>query len=298
MSQKLAELVDGDYTRFRKGLLRDKGSQRQRVFLKAARETDSFLEFMADIRVTGNSETPTLSVPLTEHEFKDPPSQIEQEINALYPLSTVSRAMACRSTFWAQVTLTHLRSGRIESSYLAANGGSLPGGRERIDQALADESVDQNKTIDSCVRAILRRLGGLPEVRGARSVYVDCPLARAWWREHFVTQALQNNVMLGPALRTIVRSSQTYWEKFVDRVIIRSPTFGSENVRSAFLRALAQRVQANPDTKLREQDMQRLSRRAGVYQGSRELSILEDIDLDELMAVVVGEISPKVKSLE
>ena len=293
MSWKLAELVDGDYTRFRKQLLRDKGSKQQRDFLAAARGTDSFLRHMAHIRVIGNPEVPALSVPFTEHEFKEPPSQIEQEIYALYPPSTVPPAMACRSTFWAQVTLTHLRSRCIESSYLAANGGSLPGGRERIDQALADGTPGQDKTIDSCVRAVLRRLGGLPEVRGARSVYVDCPLARAWWRERFITQALHNNVTLGPVLRTIMRSSQTYWEKFVDRVIIRSPTFGSENVRGAFLRALAQRVQDNPGTKLREQDMQRLSRRAAVYQGSRELSILEDIDLDELMVVVVENVSPK-----
>ena len=35
------------------------------------------------------------------------------------------------------------------------------------------------KTSTACVRTVLRRLGGLPEVRGNRSVYVDCPFARA-----------------------------------------------------------------------------------------------------------------------
>ncbi len=264
-----------------------KGSDSQRVFLEAVRETGSFLDHVAKIGVTGETDVLFLTAPLTEHEFKDPPSRIEQDIYALYPPSVVPPALACRTTFWAQVTLAHLREGTIESAYLAANGGSLPGGLERIDQALGDETPAQNKIIDSCVRSILRRLGGLPEVRGVRSVYVDCPLARGWWREHFVGQAMHDTPALGPALRTIVRSSQTYWEKFVDRVIIRSPTFGSENVRGAFLRALARHAQDNPDPKLRSSDMQRLSRRARVYQGRQELSILENADLDALMTVVV-----------
>ncbi len=292
MSQQLAELHDGDYTTFRKKLLRNKGSKQQQDFIAAARETDSFLNFMSEVKVIGSSTLPVLSVPLTEHEFKDPPSQIEQEIYALYPTSKVSPAMACRSTFWAEVTLSQLRSGYIKSYYLAANGGSLPGGRERIDEALTDATDKQEKTIDSCARTILRRLGGLPE-RGKRSVYVDCPLARAWWREHFVNQALQSNLELGSALRTVVRSSKEYWETFVNRIIIRSPTFGSESVRSAFLRALARQVQNYPETKLLAKDMQRFSRRAGIHQGSRELGILEEIELDELMAVVVGDISLK-----
>lgn len=284
MRGKFAELVDAEYTKFRKSLLREKGSGRQREFLEAVRETRSFLDHVAEIGVTGDGDAETLPEPLTEHEFKEPPIRIEQAIYALYPPPAVPPAVACRSTFWARVTLAHIQSGVIESSHLAANGGSLPGGPERIDGVLADRTADRNKKVDGCVRTVLRRLGGLPEARGGRSVYVDCPLARAWWREHFVGQAMHDGAALGPALRRVVRSSQTYWEKFVDRVIIRSPTFGSENVRAAFLRALARHA---PETGFRAKDMQRLSRRTGVYQGRRELSVLDDADLDELMAEVV-----------
>ncbi len=283
MSRGLAELVDADYTKFRKSLLRERGSERQREFLAVVRETRPFLKRMEEIGDTGNTDAETLAEPLTEHEFKEPPVHVEQAIYALYPPSAVPPALACRSTFWARVTLAHIRSGVIESSHLAANGGSLPGGPERIDDVLADRTADRNKRVDECVRTVLRRLGGLPE-RGKRSVYVDCPLARAWWREHFVGQATPDGAALGPELRGVVRSSQTYWEKFVDRVITRSPTFGSENVRGAFLRAVARHA---PETGFRYEDMQRLSRRAGVYQGRRELSILDDADLDELMAEIV-----------
>jgi len=287
MSPVFAELADANYTGFRKTLLRTKGSERQRAFLEAVRDTTAFLEHMESIATTTGSAVPILAEPLTEHEFKDPPIPIEQAIHACYPPAAVPPRVACRSAFWASVTLAHLKAGRIESSYLAANGGVLPGGLERIDRALAERTAQQDQMIDSCVRTVLRRLGGLPEVRGARSVYVDCPLARAWWREQFVSQAGDGTEALAGALRAIVRSRQTYWEKFIDRVIIRSPTFGSATVRGAFLRALARHVQDNPDTPQRAEDMQRLTRRAGICQGRQELSILEDADLDALMTGVV-----------
>ena len=103
--------------------------------------------------------------------------------------SYVAPALACRSTFWAAVTLNHVRHGLIDSAFLAANGGNLPGGAERIDFALNDRSNSGPQRVDNCVRTVLRRLGGLPEVRGNRSVYVDCPFARAWWRERMIEQA-------------------------------------------------------------------------------------------------------------
>ena len=91
-------------------------------------------------------------------------------------------------------------------------------------------------------------------------------------------------------MRAILRTNQTYWEKLIDRIVFRNSTFGSENIRSAFLRALAQFVQANPTTNLTSSaGLQRLCRRATTYQGARELSILNDSELDALMEAVVTE---------
>ena len=91
-------------------------------------------------------------------------------------------------------------------------------------------------------------------------------------------------------MRAVLRTNQTYWEKLIDRIVFRNSTFGSENIRSAFLRVLAQCVQANPTSKLTgSADLQRLCRRATTYQGARELSILNDSELDVLMEAVVTE---------
>ena len=70
---------------------------------------------------------------------------------------------------------------------------------ERIDRALMETGDEQPKMMDRTVRAVLRRLGGLPEVRGARSVFVNCPFARAWWREHLVKQIAQGDPRLAAA---------------------------------------------------------------------------------------------------
>ena len=279
------ELSDVEYTRLRKVLLRTKGSDAQRDFLEDVRDTDAFLERMTKIPITGTATAPVIPDPLTESEFKEPALLIERTLHETW--AALTPATACRSTFWARVTLDHLQSGRIQSSYLAANGGSRPGGLERIDHVLADTSDSAPRLIDLCVRTVLRRLGGLPEVRGNRSVYVDCPFARAWWRERWVNDACRGDPEFARHLRTVVRTSQNYWEKFVDRVVFRNSTFGDENLRSAFLRALAEVARDSPETKLRTKAMQRLCRRATTYQGRLELSILDDGELDALMRHVV-----------
>ena len=286
--QPFTELSDVEYTRFRKTLLRlPKGSDTQRAFLEGVRDTGTFLERMSAIPTIGSATAPVIPEPLTESEFKQPPATTERTLYETW--STLPPATACRSTFWAHVTLEHLRKSRLHSSYLAANGGSLPGGLDRIDHVLADTSDQATQLIDLCVRTVLRRLGGLPEVRGNRSVYVDCPFARAWWRERWVERAAQGDAQLTKHLRTVLRTNQTYWEKFIDRVVFRNSTFGADNLRSAFLRSLAQFVRDNPDTNLLRTDaIQRLCRRATTYQGRQELSILDDQELDALMAAVVA----------
>ena len=287
MMTSFKELSDSDYTRLRKKLLRERGSEQQREFLRVVRQTDDFLKVLSAVPTVGSTEAVILPHPLTESEFKDPPPDAEHMLYSAW--SGVSPAVACRSTFWAHVTLEHIRNGLIESVYLAANGGNLPGGAERIDFALEDKTSKAAQAVDACVRTVLRRLGGLPEVRGNRSVYVDCPFARAWWRERLVEQASNGDEELAAHVRGVIRIHQTYWEKLVDRIVFRNSTFGSINIRNAFVRALAQFIKSNPETELTKTNgLQRLCRRASAYQGNRELSILSDSELDALMGTIVS----------
>ena len=283
----LVELSDTDYSKFRKELLRVKGSYRQKRFLESVRDTAAFLDHVSSIPTDGTVGPALAPERMTESEYKDPPASTEQTLYTSW--SALPPAVACRSTFWAKLTIEHIKAGRIQSVYLAANGGNLPGGAERIDFVLDDTTGQGPKRIDDCVRTVLRRLGGLPEVRGNRSVYVDCPFARAWWRERMVNQAASGNTQMTAVVRAVIRTNQTYWEKLIDRIVFRNSTFGSENIRNAFLRALALFVQSNPASELTSSpELQRLCRRVATYQGSRELSILSDSELDALMGTIVS----------
>ena len=104
-----------------------------------------------------------------------------------------------------------------------------------------------------------------------------------------VEQVAQGNEEVAAQVRDVIRISQTYWEKLVDRIVFRNSTFGSVNIRNAFLKALAQLLARNPEPGLRNSSaLQRICRRATVYQGGRELSILDDAELDDLMQSVVS----------
>lgn len=288
MDGPFKELSDTEYAKFRKELLRVKGSERQREFLGIVRDTGAFLNHVSAIATEGTVDAALATEPMTESEYKDPPVDTEQALYVAW--SSLAPAVACRSTFWANLTIEHIRAGRIQSTYLAANGGNLPGGAERIDFALDEEKGQGPKQIDECVRTVLRRLGGLREVRGNRSIYVDCPFARAWWRERFASQAAGGDPRIESSVRAVLRTNQTYWEKFIDRIVFRNSTFGSENIRSAVLRALAQCVETDPSSDLTgSAGLQRLCRRVTTYQGTRELSILGDTELDDLMGAVVTE---------
>ena len=280
------ELDDGAYTRLRRNLLRVKGGEQQRQFLEIVRDNAALQKWFGDVPTVGTTEAQLAAHPMTENEYKDPPSDTEQTLYTAWRSLTL--ATACRSTVWAHMTLEHIRARRIESVYLAANGGNLAGGAERIDFVLRDRTAKAPEQIDSCVRAVLRRLGGLPEVRGNRSVYVDCPFARAWWRERLVDETTGNDTNRADQVRKVTRVSQTYWEKLIDRIVVRNSTFGSTNIRSAFLSALAQSFASDPESRIMEvKVLQRLCRRATTYQGSRELSILSDDELEVLMQSII-----------
>ena len=284
------EFKDSDYTRVRINLLRTKGGPLQRDFLEAVRNSQTFLDYIrSKIATEGSYELSLSPDPMTEDEFKSPPTDTETRLYKSW--SELTPRIACRSTFWANFTCRHIEAQKIDAVYLAANGGNMSGGAERIDRALMETGEEQPKMMDRAVRTVLRRLGGIPEVRGNRSVYVDCPFARAWWRERLVEQTAQGDTNLAVQVRKVIRIHQTYWEKLVDRIVSRNSTFGSLGVRNAFLQTLARSIAANPGGALRETKvLERTCRRITVHQGARELSILDDAKLIAIMNAVVNSI--------
>jgi len=307
------EFRDTDYTSFRRRLLREKGGRTQVEFLETVRAGNSaFLDYMSRLGQDGDARPPALPGRLTEFEFRMPPADTEQAVYKA--LANLSPATACRSAFWASYTCDAIERDQIKAIYLAANGGNLSGGAARIDRALRARTEGDSQTsgeydgnnleqgqnepgaklIDDCVRTVLRRMGGIPEARGKRTVYVDCPFARAWWREWIVEEVAGRDEDIARLVGNVLRINQTYWEKIVDRIVSRNSTFGAVEVRRTFLLTLALEVEsAREDGRVsrleKPKHLVRSCRRFAAHQGMRELSLLGPQALEELvMSVLAG----------
>ena len=276
-----AERDDSAYTLLHRNLLAEKGGALQRRFLTALKDRETFLGFMDEqAQPTSGEAVERFTGALTEQSFKELPAASERAICEIW--SNVPARVACRTSFWAEITLQHLKSGVLEQAWwLAANGGKNEAGEERIDRVLgALQSKEDNggrKRADDCVRTALRRMGGLPAARGNRSVYVDCSFGRAWWRERLIKRILgRQGVESRRALLDVVRCSQAYWENLVTMIVSRGSVFGSVNVQDAFINSMAKHFQAVPDTPLKTANTLTISlRRLSNIAAARELGVLE-----------------------
>ncbi len=288
------ELDADQYVGMQNSLLKVKGSASQRKFLNALKDPEEFLALFEDKVKTNDGRTLHIfNDALTESSFKEPTEDQEARMYALWR-DTPPRT-ACRVSFWASVTLEHIRDGKIqEATWLAANGGQTETGEERIDRALLSSANDENnKQVDDCVRTVFRRMSGLPAARGNRSVFVNPTFGRGWWRERMVASILERSepVEDRPALLTVVRRNQQYWENLVTMIVSRGSVFGSANVQAALINSLAKRFRQTPDTPLRAAAtlnvaLQRFSNLAA----SQEIGVLEFDEIKALADDLLGRV--------
>ena len=272
------ELDEAKYLHLQTSLLRVKGGTRQREFLEALRENEEFVELIEErVQIKAGNQIPEFDGPLTESSFKEPTEDQEKRMYELWhgtPPST-----ACRVSFWAGVTLEHVRSGRIaQATWLAANGGLTETGEERVDRALSMAGDEAARIIDDCVRTVFRRMSGLPAARGNRSVFVNSTFARGWWRERIVSRILNRPepVEERQNILDVVRRNQQYWENLVTMIVSRGSVFGSTDVQDALVNGLAKHLARYPETPLRSAStLNTALRRLSNVSASRELGALE-----------------------
>ena len=287
MSELYKQFNIEEYATFQKTLLNKKGSGMQREFINAAKDNDGFVDYVRTrVRTDGITDIPIISEPLSESEYKDCPIDTEEKLYNTW--ANLTPETACRVSFWGEATLKHIEGSddgedqrRIHAHFLAANGGALPGGKERIDKALSVQGSE--KDIDSCVRTILRRLSGVYE-RGNRTQYVDCPFGRAWWRIRMSNEIAGSSKMAALPIRQLLHESQTYWEKLVDLVVSRNSILGDQKVRDALIWTLAEIREADAsDSMLKTDRLVVLCRLLGIRCAWQEMGILELIEIKELL---------------
>lgn len=287
------ELSDAHYTEFRKKLLSnstaDEKLEFQREFLGKLKEGEVFCSwFRGQVQSTEGKNFPVSEEVLTEHEYKDPPLDTEAMLYESW--RDLPIAVACRSAFWGEVTISHIESGRIDSSFLAANGGNGQGGLKRIEKALKAEDAE---AINTCVLTALRRLSGIQENRGNRSVYVDCPFGRAWWRMRLCEeiQAEVSGVDSGYSseeIMEIFRISPTYWENFVTMMVSRNSIVGDKKARDALVLTLIDLIDEESTKGIfQAKKLEKLCRVLGVRAAWQEYGVME---IQELKSVFKHEI--------
>ena len=265
------EFDGGTYTQFWKNLLKDKGAELQKEFLKAAKDRKSFIQWIERDISYGNKgkEFGLWSDKLSEAEYKFPPGNVEKKLFKMW--EGLTPVQASRETFWGYVTLKHIKQGIIESHYLAIDVRSPLSGVEQINKALVDS---QEKQIDSVVRNILRNLSGLPQ-RGTRSVYVDCRFARAWWRV-FIAHQVCEEIDAADFNTTLGGASKGHWGPLIDLIVSRNSILGDTKVRSALIWALSEQEEAKKSATLK-----RISKQIGIQSAGQELGVFEVGELKE-----------------
>ncbi|MCG8620742.1 MAG: hypothetical protein MJE68_01915 [Proteobacteria bacterium] len=276
-----AQLDDAQYTTLRRTLLKGKGGEAQVELLEVARQSNTFLKyFETKVSITKGDTLPVYDGKLTQKEFKHLPPGREKDLCQTWTNFTPTEA--CRSSLWGKITLDHIKEGIIESYYLASTNQNECG-LERIDNALAGGS---EKAIDDVTRTILRQLGGLPEARGNKSVYVDCPFARAWWRVRIANEVHEaDNSVAESEIHKFL--NQSPWEKFIVLTVSRNSVLGDNRIRSALVSTLTNA----PHAKITGDTIENLARLIGRKQAVTELAIFE---IDELKTLMKGDLFPRV----
>ena len=211
-----------------------RGGDEQRDFIGLV--ADAPQDFCERVRSWGlrTGEEPLVPErPLTEKEFVDPPWSTEQVVAANW--GELPAGLAARPETWTRIHIEMIEKRRIKSSYLAADGNG-ESGRVRIAQAL--KGRDDQK-VDACVRAVFRRLGGVISDRANRTAFIDCPLAKAWWRYQYAEEAhltfgRESVEELSKELRARFR-----WEPLVEAMISKLTVVGDAGIRPALVQSLA-----------------------------------------------------------
>ena len=281
---KLREFEASRYTAIRKSLIADKGSNLQRKLLKVALDNSKFLKWIRNEmegKVTGEVDLNLFPKRLTEAEFRDTPSNVERI--AFDSWSGITPFVASRPGFWACVTTNHVSNGVIDSSFLAAPGNPTMSGETRIELALKKNNA---KMMDDVTRTILRRLSGLHEARGGlRSIYVNCPFGRSWWRERIIRETVE---LTGGDINDITRTlhkSQEYWEKLVNVLSSRNSVFGDEKIRSTLIWALSMHFEDPRYSSLfvAKGAIDRCVDLLGVYSAIQEFGVFDTNELREFI---------------
>ena len=214
-----------------------RGSAEQRLFVgQVANSPSEFCE-RARAWVSNSGDIPAL-LPrkLSYTEYHNPPYKTETEIAKTW--SYLSPSLASRPGTWVRISLELVENSIIQGHYFVSGGSGKYYGKDKINRTLNKNIPDE---IDNCVRDIFRKMGGLIHVRGKRTTFIDCPLAKCWWRHRIAceTHSHFRNFEIED-YSDLLRNNPVVWQELVEAMVSRLTIIGDQNVRPAIVRYLTE----------------------------------------------------------
>ena len=243
-----------------------RGSEAQRAFIREVAEDPAAFRRRIRSWVTQKGDPPnSLPTRLSSSEFFNPPWKTELEIAKAW--GNIPPNLASRPGTWVRIHLELMNKGIIDSHYLAFNNHRSSSGRDNIIHVLNKNDPDE---IDQYVRRIFRHMGGLTGVRGKRTTYIDCPVAKAWWRNRFAQEAHR----VFPTIEVkdyseALRRDSGIWGTLIEAMVSRLTVTGDQNIRPGVVRYLAEKRKAA------KQDINILLSRIGHRSTTQALGFLE-----------------------
>ena len=236
------------FRQFQMAAIKLRGGEMQVDILQAARNRTGgdFVNWLEgtirqcagnDDIIIGSDEPPVPVEPLkySAADFRQPPEHTSDQMWEAWKV--ITPGIACSASVWAYIVARMIAAEKIEPYYLAVgSNGSKTDGRAEIDSALGQTGDKRAKDIDKCVRAFLRRLSGLLE-RGTRSVYQNCPPARAWWQHYIAMQAVRNIGCEEESAKELLKTP-VVWELLSDKMASRLTVIGDRNLRDGIVKFL------------------------------------------------------------
>ena len=174
----------------------------------------------------------------SEGEFQHPPW--ESSLEAMNSLKAFKPNELCHPPTWFAIHAKCVEKGFLKRSWFAY-AHHKPDGQRNITQACQSNN---EKTIDGCLRDILRHLGGIV-IRYTRSVYLDCPTASMYWRCHMIREVKKHRKLA----KTVpdkdlykCLSESAVWRQLVEAATTRKTLIGESRIRAAFIVFMAEKL--------------------------------------------------------
>ena len=258
----------------------EEAREERRKFLALVLNTNSsaFCDYFLDLGIEETSQA-DFTIGFSKLDLLKPTWHTECMLwNKLKELET---NLASQPGFWTLLYIRSIISGKLTPSDLATETRNLSrtgSGKHRVTQALKEN--DENETL-SCIRRIFRVLGGEFR-RGHRSTFIDCPLARCWWRHKISYEAV---VILGKyeLLEQFSDSlSKTFfWEPLIEHMVSKQTIISYPKVLAVLVYEISDRLVSGYSENI-----------AGIRNSLRLVGgicqdrLLETLDIDEIAMIL------------